>query len=172
MRRNQMRDPPHSPRGSAPVCGQAADNAHVPRYAEHCPVRGVVSGLVVAGLAEVAPGAVLGLPYALTVEGSESSRRRPTVLKVKHPRRARQAHLDLIIMGTLLTAAGAAVPGLPVAAVLAVAIGGWNNTLLFVPLIFDGERSQPGPSEPSPVPPSCLSALAGPGSPGIAAGQL
>jgi hypothetical protein len=45
---------------------------------------------------------------------SESSRRLLATLKVKHPRRVRQVHQDLIT-GILLTAADAAVPDLPLA---------------------------------------------------------
>jgi hypothetical protein len=100
-----------------------------------------MNGLVAAGLAEVALGAVLGFPYALTVKGSEQSRRLMTALEIKHPRRVRPVHLDLIIMGILLTAAGAAVPALPLTPAFAVAIGRWTNALVFVPLIFD-ERLQ------------------------------
>ena len=100
-----------------------------------------MSGLVVAGVVEVALGAALGFPYALTVEGSTTSKRLLTALHVNHPRRLRQLHLDLIIMGILLIAAGAAIPGLPLVAVLAVAIGGWTNALMFAPLMVS-ERLQ------------------------------
>ena len=101
-----------------------------------------MSALAVAGVTEVALGAVLGFPYALTVEGSTTSKRLLHALHVNHPRRLRQLHLDLIIMGILLIAAGAAFPDLPLAAVLAVAIGGWTNALMFVPLMVD-ESLQP-----------------------------
>jgi hypothetical protein len=100
-----------------------------------------VSALVVAGVVEVALGAVLGFPYALTVEGSTMSKRLLTALRVNHPRRLRQLHLDLIIMGILLIAAGAAIQDLPLFAVLAVGIGGWTNALMFAPLMVN-ERVQ------------------------------
>ncbi len=96
-----------------------------------------MNGLVAAGLAEVALGAVLGFPYALTLEGSPASKRLMAALRINHPRRLRQLHLDLIIMGILLIAAGAAMPDLPLAPVLAVGIGGWTNALLFAPLMVD-----------------------------------
>jgi hypothetical protein len=101
-----------------------------------------VSGLVAAGTLEVALGAVLGFPYALTVEGSVAAKRLLTLLHVNHPRRLRQLHLDLIIMGILLIAAGGAVPHLPLLASLAVGIGGWTNALMFVPLMVN-ENLQP-----------------------------
>ena len=96
-----------------------------------------MNGLVAAGVVEVALGAVLGFPYALTVEGSTTSKRLLHALHVNHPRRLRQLHLDLIIMGILLIAAGGAIPDLPLVAGLAVAIGGWTNALMFVPLMVD-----------------------------------
>ena len=40
-------------------------------------------------------------------------------------------------MGILLITAGAAIPDLPLSAVLAVAIGGWTNALMFAPLMVD-----------------------------------
>lgn len=96
-----------------------------------------MSGLVAAGLVEVALGAVLGFPYALAVEGSPASKWLLAVLRINHPRRLRQLHLDLIIMGILLVAAGTAVPDMPIAAALAVGIGGWTNALLFAPLMVN-----------------------------------
>ena len=50
--------------------------------------------------------------------------------------RLRQAHLDVLIMGGLLTAAGS-VPGVPTWARRAAVVGAWTNPLLFVPLAFD-----------------------------------
>ncbi|UMG94091.1 hypothetical protein [Nocardioides sp. TF02-7] len=100
-----------------------------------------MDALIAAGAAEVALGALIGFPYAVAVDDSPTSRRLLTALRVRHPRRLRQLHLDLIIMGVLLMAAGVAVPDLPTAVALAVGIGGWTNALLFVPLMVD-ERQQ------------------------------
>jgi hypothetical protein len=100
-----------------------------------------MSWLVAAGAVEIALGALLGFPYAAAVEGSDASRRILVAMRVNHPRRLRQLHLDLIIMGGLLVAIGAALPDLPLAVALAVGIGGWTNALLFAPLMVD-ERQQ------------------------------
>jgi hypothetical protein len=103
-----------------------------------------MSGLVATGLVEVALGAVLGFPYAVAVEGSPTSKRLLAALRINHPRRLRQLHLDLIIMGTLLVAAGAAVPDVPIAMALAVGIGGWTNALLFAPLMVNEDVQTTG----------------------------
>jgi hypothetical protein len=98
--------------------------------------------LVVAGASEIALGAVLGFPYAVAVEGSATSRSILASLRIRHPRRLRQLHLDLIVMGALLMAAGGAIPAMPVPVALAIGIGGWTNALLFAPLMFDERRQQ------------------------------
>lgn len=43
-----------------------------------------MNGLVAAGLVEVALGAVLGFPYALTLEGSQASKRLMAALRINH----------------------------------------------------------------------------------------
>jgi hypothetical protein len=96
-----------------------------------------VSGLVAAGACEIALGALLGFPFALSIDGSDRSRALLARLRIANPRRLRQLHLDLIVMGVLLIAAGAAVPGLPLYVALAIGVGGWTNALLFAPLMFD-----------------------------------
>jgi hypothetical protein len=101
-----------------------------------------MNGLVAAGATEIALGALLGFPYAAAVDGSETSQKILAALRVNHPRRLRQLHLDLIIMGGLLVAIGAAIPDLPLVVALAVGIGGWTNALLFAPLVID--ESQQG----------------------------
>ena len=93
-----------------------------------------MSGLVAAGAVEIALGALLGFPFAMSVDGSDRSRRLLESARVRHPRRLRQLHLDLIVMGVLLVAAGAAVPDLPLGVALAIGVGGWTNALLFAPL--------------------------------------
>lgn len=101
-----------------------------------------MNGLIVAGAAEIALGALIGFPYAVAVDGSPTSKRILTVLRIHHPRRLRQLHLDLIIMGVLLMAAGAAVPDIPLAVMLAIGVGGWTNALLFAPLMVDETQQQ------------------------------
>lgn len=96
-----------------------------------------MDGLIAAGAAEIALGALLGFPYALAVDDTARSARLLAALRIRHPHRLRQLHLDLIIMGGLLVAAGAALPDLPLAIALAIGVGGWSNALLFAPLMYD-----------------------------------
>jgi hypothetical protein len=100
-----------------------------------------ISGLVASGLAQVAAGALTGFPYAV-------ANYRPEVLPrlgVQAPRRIRQLHLDLIIMGGLVTAAGTALPRLPRAVAIPLAVGCWTNALAFAPPAFmpSIERARP-----------------------------
>ena len=101
-----------------------------------------MSGLIAAGAVEVALGALLGFPFALAVDGRDRGKRILAAMRIRHTRRLRQLHLDLIIMGGLLIAAGAALPDLPLAVALAIGIGGWTNALLFAPLMFDEGQQQ------------------------------
>lgn len=56
-----------------------------------------------------------------------------TKIGVKTPRRILQAHIDLIMMGTILIAVGAAAPDFPKPWSIFLVIGAWTNPLLFVP---------------------------------------
>jgi hypothetical protein len=88
-----------------------------------------VSGLVVSGLAQIAVGALTGFPYAVAAY-------RPDLLPklgIRAPGRVRQLHLDLIIMGGLVTATGAALPRLPRVVAIPLAVGCWTNALAFAP---------------------------------------
>ncbi|MEU3550883.1 hypothetical protein [Streptomyces longwoodensis] len=85
--------------------------------------------VVLSGLSQIALGACTGFPYALAVTDSDRLRR----VGVKAPHRVRQFHLDLIIMGSLVAMAGTAVPDMPRWVALPLTIGGWTNTLSFVP---------------------------------------
>ena len=89
-----------------------------------------ISGLVASGLAQVALGALVGFPYAVAVH-------RPELLRGVHvpaPHRIRQLHLDLIMMGGLVTATGVALPQLPRTVTIPLAVGCWTNALAFAPL--------------------------------------
>lgn len=55
-------------------------------------------------------------------------------------RRIRQGHLDLLIMGAILVALGAADLGLPVVATVFVIAGSWLAPLLFFPLAWRPSR--------------------------------
>ena len=86
--------------------------------------------LVASGVTQVAAGAASGWGLAALVGRKELRERLDVDVD-----RLRQAHLDVIIMGGLLAAAGS-VPGVPDWARRAATIGAWTNPLLFVPLAF------------------------------------
>ena len=88
--------------------------------------------LVSSGVTQVAIGAASGWGLAALVAMPELREK----LGVQDVVRLRQAHLDVLIMGGLLTAAGS-VPGVPDWARRAAGVGAWTNPLLFVPLAFD-----------------------------------
>jgi hypothetical protein len=88
-----------------------------------------VNGLVVSGLAQVALGALVGFPYAIAIYKPELL----SNLRVRAPHRVRQLHLDLVMMGGLVTATGAALPRLPRVVAVPLAVGCWTNALAFAP---------------------------------------
>ena len=94
--------------------------------------------LVKIGMVSIAVGAVSGYALALVVEHSPIFKR----IGIRHPARIRQVHLDWIIMGTVLVAAGLAAPNLPAWVVVLVALGGIVNPLLFIPLAFRASAQQ------------------------------
>ena len=89
------------------------------------------------GLWSLALGAVSGWLVAAAVDRPELLRR----LRVRHPGRIRQVHLDWIMMGLILLVVDVAVPGIPGWIVALIAFGTVVNPLLFVPLAFDAEAS-------------------------------
>jgi hypothetical protein len=89
----------------------------------------VVNGLVVSGLVQIAVGALTGFPYAAATYKPDLARQ----LGIEAPRRVRQLHLDLVMMGGLVTATGAALPRIPRAVAVPLAIGCWTNALAFAP---------------------------------------
>jgi hypothetical protein len=89
-----------------------------------------ISGLVVSGLTQIALGALTGFPYAAATYKPELL----GSLRVQAPGRIRQLHLDLIMMGGLLTATGMALPQLPRTVTIPLAVGCWTNALAFAPL--------------------------------------
>lgn len=88
--------------------------------------------MIAAGTGQIAIGALTGWPLAALIADPSLAER----LGVVDPIRLRQAHLDLIIMGGLITAAGA-VGGAPTWARRAAVLGAWTNSSLFIPLAFD-----------------------------------
>jgi len=93
--------------------------------------------LVKAGLVELALGGLSGWLVVITLERPEWLRR----ARVQHPPRLRQAHLDWIMMGTILVAVGAAVPGIPDVIAALVVFGAYVNPALFLPLAFDADTA-------------------------------
>lgn len=87
--------------------------------------------LIASGTRQVAIGALSGWGLAALVGIPGLSAR----LGIRDPKRLRQAHLDVIIMGGLVTAAGL-VDDAPDWARTAVRVGAWTNPLLFVPMAF------------------------------------
>ncbi len=87
--------------------------------------------LVTAGVTQIALGALSGWGLSAVIGLPGVAER----LGVQDVHRLRQAHLDVLIMGGLVTAAGA-VRDAPPWATRAVRVGAWTNPLLFVPLAF------------------------------------
>lgn len=96
--------------------------------------------MVAAGISQVAVGALSGWPLAAIVGQPELAEK----AGVKDVHRLRQAHVDIIMMGGLIAAAGL-VEDSPGWAKTAARIGAWSNPLLFVPLAFrPGAAQSPG----------------------------
>jgi hydroxylaminobenzene mutase len=85
------------------------------------------------GLWSLALGAVSGWLVAAAVDRPELLAR----MRVKHPGRLRQTHLDWIMMGLILLVVDLAVAGIPGWIVALIAFGTVVNPLLFLPLAFD-----------------------------------
>jgi hypothetical protein len=89
----------------------------------------IADGLVVSGLGQIAVGALAGFPYAAALYKPELLQG----LGIQAPGRIRQLHLDLIMMGGLVTATGVALPRLPRLVAVPLAVGCWTNALAFGP---------------------------------------
>lgn len=88
--------------------------------------------LAAAGLLQVAAAAGTGWPLAAVTAKPELLDR----AGITSIRRLRQCHVDLLMMGGLITAAGAACDP-PGWAETAVVVGGWTNPALFLPMAVD-----------------------------------
>lgn len=87
------------------------------------------------GICELTIAALSGWAMVVTVE-------RPGVLRsigLRHLGRIRQAHLDLIFMGTILTAVGIAVASIPTWVGALLVLGAFVQPLMFLPLAVDAE---------------------------------
>ena len=90
-----------------------------------------MNALVTAGVLELTAGVLTG--WLMVAAGSEHWRNR---LRMIDTRRIRQGHLDLLIMGAILVALGAADLHLPTVATVAIIAGSWVAPLLFFPLAW------------------------------------
>jgi hypothetical protein len=94
-----------------------------------------VSWITQAGAVELAFGAVSGWVVWMALD--------TTWLKkfgVRSPRRLLQAHIDLIMMGTILIAVGVAAPDFPAPWSYLLVVGAWTNALLFVPAAWHDKK--------------------------------
>jgi hypothetical protein len=94
-----------------------------------------MDGLVVAGLTELALGALTGWPMALAVSRPDDLHR----IGIRSGARLRQWHLDLIMLGSLTAAAPRLVPDPPRKVALPLAVGAWTNANAFGVLAFRPE---------------------------------
>jgi hypothetical protein len=97
-----------------------------------------VDGLVVAGLTELALGALTGWPMAVAVSGPDDLGR----IGIRSGARLRQWHLDLIMLGSLTAAAPRLVPDLPRKVAVPLAVGAWVNANAFGVLAFRPELKE------------------------------
>jgi hypothetical protein len=94
-----------------------------------------VDGLVVAGLTELAMGALTGWPMAIAVSRPEDLPK----FGIRSRARLRQWHLDLIMLGSLTAAASRFVPNPPRTVAVPLAVGAWVNANAFGVLAFRPE---------------------------------
>jgi hydroxylaminobenzene mutase len=90
------------------------------------------------GLLELAVAAWSGWAMVVAVEKPGWLRR----AGVRHAQRIRQSHIDLILMGLLLTAVGLAVQPLPTWIAVAIVPSALLQPLMFVPLAFNAQIQQ------------------------------
>lgn len=94
--------------------------------------------LGILGLWSLALGAVSGWLVTASVDKPELLAR----VRIKHPGRLRQLHLDWVMMGLILVAVELAMPDRPDWITALIALGTIVNPLLFVPLAFDAGASK------------------------------
>ncbi len=90
------------------------------------------------GICELTVAALSGWAMVATVEKPEALRR----FGLRHLGRIRQAHLDLLFMGTILTAVGIAVQSMPAWIGILLVLGAFVQPLMFLPLAVDGELAK------------------------------
>jgi hypothetical protein len=87
------------------------------------------------GICELTVAALSGWAMVATVERPAALRR----VGLRHLGRIRQAHLDLLFMGTILTAVGIAVASIPVWIGSLLVLGAFVQPLMFLPLAIDAD---------------------------------
>ncbi len=92
----------------------------------------MVQVLLTTALLSIALGALSGFAVLAAVDYPAMLR----AVGVINPMRLRQAHMDWIIMGTVMAVTALAVPELPDWAAALVIFGGVVNPLTFVPMAF------------------------------------
>ncbi|MEH3130504.1 MAG: hypothetical protein PGN27_11175 [Mycolicibacterium neoaurum] len=99
-----------------------------------------MNALVTAGVLELTAGVLTG--WLMVAAGSDRWRTR---LRMTDIRRVRQGHLDLLMMGVILVALGAADLPLPTVATVLIILGSWIAPLLFFPLAWKPSLAGCGP---------------------------
>lgn len=94
-----------------------------------------VSWITQVGAIELALGALSGWIVWLALDTKLLKK-----IGVRSPRRLLQAHIDLIMMGTILIAVGVAAPDFPAPWSYLLVIGAWTNALLFVPAAWHDKK--------------------------------
>lgn len=95
--------------------------------------------LVKIGVAELTLGVLSGWLMVLVADRDRARR-----AGIVERRRIRQGHIDLLMMGTILVALGAAIPDPPVFATVLIVFGSWLAPLLFFPIAFRPEVGDAG----------------------------
>lgn len=91
--------------------------------------------VVKLGICELTVAALSGWVMIATIEKPEALRR----AGLRHLGRIRQAHLDLLIMGTILTAIGLAVDPMPTWIGILLVLGAYVAPLMLLLLAIDAE---------------------------------
>ncbi|MDO3637970.1 hypothetical protein [Mycolicibacterium arseniciresistens] len=99
-----------------------------------------MSVLARVGIVELAVAALSGWVMVVTVARPDMLTR----LGVRHLNRVRQAHIDLILMGVLLTAVGAAAGAVPGWIAVLLIIGATLQPVMFLPLAVDAAIQERG----------------------------
>lgn len=90
------------------------------------------------GICELTIAALSGWLMVATVEKPEMLRR----IGLRHLGRIRQSHLDMLFMGTILTAVGIAADPIPTWIGTLLVAGAFLQPLLFLPLAVNAELSR------------------------------